>query len=414
MAAPFAAPAASLLLGQPGWAANVMQGTPGSQLLQAGTAAAAAGAAGSYQSALVNARAAIGTVPPGAGFNAAALMAGPAGVSPPPGLGERRRLAPGLRAGDAAAAAQVRGAFPKQYGVGPAPPRQINGGEVLEASQAEIQLAILRSLERLSEPSQRGREPGASLDDLLRGLDGGTLGRKDSEFGDGPRSSGSAGMARLNAAIELHPTKWTMHTSEAMQTALGCHITGMPWSAEEYGRRHIRFGRLEEHERMWTIMTHLHGLMLQGKNDLAMARVCQAMKAIETSVASGGRWDLAWLYTGLKDPRPRFIDRGLAHPAEFATNVAYLKEMQTVHTALGGAGAAGSGSGGGGGAGTGPGSGKFGAGSGGYGRGPGHANDAEGNVSGGREKGGGNGRKKDRGKGGKPAGGSTGLPPAGG
>ena len=161
---------------------------------------------------------------------------------------------------------------------------------------------------------------------------------------------------------------------------------------------------------MWTIMTHLHGLMLQGKNDLAMARVCQAMKAIETSVASGGRWDLAWLYTGLKDPRPRFIDRGLAHPAEFAT-----KEVQTVHTALGGAGASGSGSGGGGGggAGTGPGSGKFGAGSGGYGRGPGHANDAEGNVSGGREKGGGNGRKKDRGKGGKPAGGSTGSPPAG-
>ncbi len=415
MAAPFAAPATSLLLGQPGWAAQVMQGSPGSQLLQAGTAAAAAAAAGSYQSALANARAAIGAAPPSAGFNAAALMAGPAGVPPPPGLGERRRLAPGVRAGDAAAAAQVRGAFPKQYGVGPPPSRQNNGVEVMEASQAEIQLAILRSLERLSEPSQRGRDTGASLDDLLRGLDGGTLGRKDSEFGDGPRSSGSAGMARLNAAIELHPTKWSLHTSEAMQTALGCHITGMPWSAEEYGRRHIRFGRLEEHERMWTIMTHLHGLMLQGKTDLAMARVCQAMKAIETSVASGGRWDLAWLYTGLKDPRPRFIDRGLAHPAEFATNVAYLKEMQTVHTALGGAGAAGPGfgGGGGGGAGSGSGNGKSGAGSGGYGRGFGNATNAEGNISNAREKGGRDDRKRDRGKGGKPAGGSTGSPPAG-
>ncbi len=102
----------------------------------------------------------------------------------------------------------------------------------------------------------------------------------------------------------------------------------------EYGRRFIRFGHLEEHERMWCLLTHLHGLMLQGKNELALARVCQSMKAVETSVASGGRWDLAWIYTGVKDPRPRFLEKGLAHPREFAASASYLKEMRSVHDAL--------------------------------------------------------------------------------
>jgi hypothetical protein len=74
--------------------------------------------------------------------------------------------------------------------------------------------------------------------------------------------------------------------------------------------------------------------MAQGKNDLAFARVCQALKSIETSVASGGRWDLAWIYTGVRDPRPRYLDKGIAHPCEFAASVAYLKEMRSVRDAL--------------------------------------------------------------------------------
>jgi hypothetical protein len=154
--------------------------------------------------------------------------------------------------------------------------------------------------------------------------------------------------------------------------------------------------------------------MLQCKNEVDMARACQGVKAIETSVVSHGRWSLAWLYAGLEDPRSRLIDLGLARPEKFATDGTYLKAMQTVHTALGEADDADDGSGGGFGAsaGTGPGQGESGAGAGGYSRAPGHANNAECHVNYGCNKGGGD-CKEDRCREGKPAGGSTGSPPAG-
>ncbi len=40
---------------------------------------------------------------------------------------------------------------------------------------------------------------------------------------------------------------------------------------------------------MRSIFARLRGLMLQGKHFLGLARACQAMKAVETSVASDGR-----------------------------------------------------------------------------------------------------------------------------
>ena len=62
------------------------------------------------------------------------------------------------------------------------------------------------------------------------------------------------------------------------------------------------------------------------------------MKSVECSVQCHGRWDLAWLYTNLPEPRGRSFDRGLAHPVEFATNVAYLKELRSVEEAMRGGG----------------------------------------------------------------------------
>ena len=42
---------------------------------------------------------------------------------------------------------------------------------------------------------------------------------------------------------------------------------------------------------------------------------------------------MAWLYTNLPDPRPSGkFTRGLAHPAEFAANVSYLRELQTLES----------------------------------------------------------------------------------
>jgi len=110
----------------------------------------------------------------------------------------------------------------------------------------------------------------------------------------------------------------------------------LPWDAAEYGRRYLRFNKLYDLERAWAMMAHLHTLYMGGEDnfDAIGAKVCQFMKSIECAAQCQGRWDLAWLYAGLPEPRPRALDRGLAHPVEFAANVAYLKELRTVEDVL--------------------------------------------------------------------------------
>ncbi len=158
-------------------------------------------------------------------------------------------------------------------------------------------LAIVLALERLSSqlrlrPTSDGPAAG-TLDDLLRGI-GDAAGGADALGGGAQavRVRGSADFLRLSAVIEKLPSKCTAYASEAMKQALGCHVAGMPWSAEERGRRFIRFGRHEEQARVSCLLSHLLGHILQSKNELALVRVCRGMKAVETSVASGGRSDL--------------------------------------------------------------------------------------------------------------------------
>ena len=61
------------------------------------------------------------------------------------------------------------------------------------------------------------------------------------------------------------------------------------------------------------------------------AKIRQFLKATEASVREGDSWQPAWLYTGLPDPRPSALTRtGLAHPAEHAATISYMREVHTL------------------------------------------------------------------------------------
>ena len=68
-----------------------------------------------------------------------------------------------------------------------------------------------------------------------------------------------------------------------------------------------------------------------GDFKMVNARIGQYLKTIEQSTLAGGSWKMAWLLTGLPEPRPQGqINQGLTHPSEFAAGVAYLKETKVL------------------------------------------------------------------------------------
>eukprot|EP00971_Amphidinium_carterae_P327122 6458298-Amphidinium_carterae.1 len=99
-----------------------------------------------------------------------------------------------------------------------------------------------------------------------------------------------------------------------------------------YGERHIRFGRLETHERAWQMLASLHSLSRTGQWTLLSAKLGQYLKALEQSVACGGAWTLAWPLTGLAPIRGG--GQGLAHHTEYAAGIAYLKDMSALNEAV--------------------------------------------------------------------------------
>ena len=200
-----------------------------------------------------------------------------------------------------------------------------------------LQVAMLDALERISGRSGRTAGSPASddvtLDDLLFGGGGGDL---DGAL-RGLQSRGAGSLLRLGQAITREPEKWIEHCNLAAEKALGADVTGQPWSMEAYGRQVLKFGRLVEHERMWCLLASLHTLHRRGPSAFSLmgAKIGQYLKAVETSVACGGNWEMAWLYTDLPEPRPRGRPgRGLAHPTEFAAGVSYLREMRALEDAL--------------------------------------------------------------------------------
>ena len=125
---------------------------------------------------------------------------------------------------------------------------------------------------------------------------------------------------------------WSKHFDDTIQEELHSKVTGKPWSLYEYNQR-VKYEPWQECEEMVSVMfAHLHALHLQGADAFEEIGMCirQYYKALEQ--ASRDRdWSLAWPLTDLPDPRPKTrYQRGLAHPAEYAASISYLREKQAL------------------------------------------------------------------------------------
>eukprot|EP00971_Amphidinium_carterae_P180741 3585052-Amphidinium_carterae.1 len=193
---------------------------------------------------------------------------------------------------------------------------------------AALNLAMVEAIERLRGPHAHGEDD--EFDSLLSGAQGSL-----DDHGSGGGSKGIQAMLRLSRAIEKNPSKWCQTVDEAAWRALGCDVTGQPWSMMTYGAQRIRFGRLADHQRMWTMLSSLHSLHRAGNHAMVGARIGQCLKSVEASVALGGNWDMAWLYTGLPDPiGTGGLHRGLSTPGEVAAAAGFLRDMQAVEASL--------------------------------------------------------------------------------
>eukprot|EP00971_Amphidinium_carterae_P346742 6488398-Amphidinium_carterae.1 len=197
-----------------------------------------------------------------------------------------------------------------------------------------VQLAMLEALQNLSGDVQKRKAPqGSTLEELLYGPEGGSSDEDMSKLLSGAK--GSAALMRLNHAIESDPQGWTEHFNATIWRALGSDVSGLPWSVQRYSQERIRWGKLETHERAFSMMASLHSLAMRGEWQLLTAKVCQYLKALEQSALMQGGWRVPWLLTGLQDPRPgQGFGRGLVHAAEVAAASAYVKEMRTLEEAM--------------------------------------------------------------------------------
>ena len=209
--------------------------------------------------------------------------------------------------------------------------RQASRGE--EGSGQAMQLANTLLLERLSTRFEgRGRTNDTDDDDAaLFGL--GSSGDNFDGASVGVSLRGSEGISRINGNIRRYPGRWWRAFDRSVQESSFSHVTGLPWSLYGYARENVRFDHQQEDlEHATAIITALHAIHRKGPEsyDELGAAISQGFKACEQA-ARDKDWTLAWLWTGLPPPRPqgRFT-RGLAHPAEHAAGLAYLKEIRTL------------------------------------------------------------------------------------
>eukprot|EP00971_Amphidinium_carterae_P051839 1020669-Amphidinium_carterae.1 len=91
---------------------------------------------------------------------------------------------------------------------------------------------------------------------------------------------------------------------------------------QQYAQQHLKFGKLETHQRMWDMLSSFHALARQKDWSQLDMRITQCLKAVEQSVQHGGSWRIAWLHTGLFDSKGNVLgNTGLAHPSELALAV---------------------------------------------------------------------------------------------
>ena len=195
-----------------------------------------------------------------------------------------------------------------------------------------LRVMELQLLQNLVAQTSRGRGQ-ADEDDLFNMTMPALEGAPDGAGGSAAR--GTSGMLRIRRSIAANPKRWVDHFNASIQEELGTDVTGMPWSLEEYTRRRLRFTQDQESEEKFAAIVHrMHALHLAGPDkwwELG-ALICQSYKSLE-QVVRDRDWTLAWMWTGIQDPRPRGpLQRGLAHPLEHAAGLAHLKEMHTLHT----------------------------------------------------------------------------------
>ena len=262
-------------------------------------------------------------------------------------------------------------------------------------SERAMQLAQTLLLDRVSQRlNGGGRRGGDADDDDERSDDMFNLGDELDASGAGVSLRGSEGIGRVHQNIRRFPERWCRAFDRSIEESSFSHVTGLPWSLHAYTRENLRFNEQQRDlENCTYIFSALHAVHRRGPDAHWQlgAMLAQAYKAVEQ--ASRDRdWTLAWLWTGLPHPRPQGrFQRGLAHPAEHAAGLSYLRELRTLQQhreeVSGGASHNGFGpyrpTGGGGGGGGGGGSG---------GGGGGGANTAKGDTKGGKGGGGGGGR----------------------
>eukprot|EP00971_Amphidinium_carterae_P340372 6478686-Amphidinium_carterae.1 len=220
---------------------------------------------------------------------------------------------PGKSAGDAAysqSMEQVRLLLKQHAGV--VPPPSTEGVSHAKARQSDVlremvaqgsadggvafQLALLDALERIGK-KEKASEDSDLVEDIFAGSDG------DIDFSAASGAKGAAALSKLATSIEKFPDKWSNQFDKACAAACGAYETGLPWSVSLYADRCVRFKGLETHERAFAMLGHLHMLSRTGQHALLGARIGQFLKSIETSVAAGGNWNVAWLLTGLPEVR---------------------------------------------------------------------------------------------------------------
>eukprot|EP00971_Amphidinium_carterae_P088886 1759175-Amphidinium_carterae.1 len=191
--------------------------------------------------------------------------------------------------------------------------------------QQAVNVALIEALDRIGR-TKKGGEDDETFDEILNN------GEADIESLKLTGARGAAAMAKIARSVERDPERWIQHLDLQAFRACGSEETGLPWSMALYGERHIRFGRLETHERTWHMLSALHSLSRTGQWTLLSARLGQYLKAVEQSVSCGGSWGLAWPLTGLAPLRGG--GQGLAHHAEYAAGIAYLKDMSALSEAM--------------------------------------------------------------------------------
>eukprot|EP00971_Amphidinium_carterae_P148206 2937560-Amphidinium_carterae.2 len=281
----------------------------GQSILSAGSAQ------GSYQQALAEAQRLLGTaqpVPPPAATSPVVARHIPSGL--PTGHGGSAKVPDRERRVDADLKAAI-----------------MKGGD---DSQVAVNLAILDALSRVGNSS--GARSSHDLDpfDQFFEQDGH---HHDTDSSKGGSASGVRSLARLAAAIQREPDRWTQQCNMAAARALGADVQGVHWTMEEYGARQLRFRGNESLERMWALLSHLHGLMMRGEVALALARVCQFLKATELATQCNGHWRLAWSLTALPEIRSmaaNSVGHGLGHPLEYHASVQWLRDCNTIETAI--------------------------------------------------------------------------------